>query len=493
MSINANASITGTSNNSGGFNYTTTINDTGTTAIGTFWFGWIPGEDFLTQNPTLIGSPSGWSASIVPIGSGYSIEWTANSAASYIPAGGSSSAFTFSSTETPAVLGGTSTLDSRYAASTSFVYQSAAFATNGLQITPTVSTAAPPVEAATGTLTPVQISPGDFQYSVSLTDTGNTTVGTFWFAWDDVPDQDFMSVQPTNVGSPTGWGDVVTNHTYPGGGIGYGILWTANSSASDLNPNDVVSTFTFDSTETPTQFAGTQQFNDQSFGTDFQTTSSFVYSGGPEATPGGNFVVAVECFREGTRIRTPAGDVPIEDLAHGDQVMTVSGEAREVIWTGRRHVQCDLHPEPELAWPVRVSRGALAPSVPSADLWLSPGHALHFDGVLIPVKHLINGSTIARVPVAEVTWHHLELSSHDVILAEGAPAESYLDTGGRVAFETSGGAIMPPVVSDRVSLLREAASHLPLVVTGPVLTAVRRRLAERAAVVRGYAITARAA
>jgi hypothetical protein len=48
---------------------------------------------------------------------------------------------------------------------------------------------------------------------------------------------------------------------------------------------------------------------------------------------------------------------------------------------------------------------------------------------------LINGQTIRQVEAAEVTWFHVELASHDILLANGLAAESYLDTGNRSAFE----------------------------------------------------------
>ena len=88
------------------------------------------------------------------------------------------------------------------------------------------------------------------------------------------------------------------------------------------------------------------------------------------------------------------------------------------------------------------------------------------DGVLIPVKQLVNGDTVAQ---------------HDVLFAEGLPAESYLDTGNRAGFG-DGGAVVD-LVADfaRHETLAWEAACAPLVVTGPVLDAVRRRLARRAA------------
>jgi len=72
--------------------------------------------------------------------------------------------------------------------------------------------------------------------------------------------------------------------------------------------------------------------------------------------------------------------------------------------------------------------GVLGPEV-ETDLRLSPDHALYIGEVLIPVKHLINGSTIVQVPCDEVTYYHVELPKHSVLLAEGLAAESYLDGG----------------------------------------------------------------
>jgi hypothetical protein len=64
---------------------------------------------------------------------------------------------------------------------------------------------------------------------------------------------------------------------------------------------------------------------------------------------------------------------------------------------------------------------------PISDLWLSPDHAVFVEDVLIPVQRLVNGSTIVQVRVEWVAYHHVELEQHDVLLAEGLPAERFLD------------------------------------------------------------------
>jgi hypothetical protein len=127
---------------------------------------------------------------------------------------------------------------------------------------------------------------------------------------------------------------------------------------------------------------------------------------------------------------------------------------------------CVAHPRPARVWPVRVMAGAFAPGVPARDLDLSPDHAVWAEGVLIPVRCLVNGNTVRQMRVAAVTYFHVELDRHDVVLAEALPVESYLDSGNRAAF--AGGVMqMHPAFGPGVDeLVWEAASCAPLRVTG---------------------------
>ncbi|MEJ0017184.1 MAG: Hint domain-containing protein [Acetobacteraceae bacterium] len=185
----------------------------------------------------------------------------------------------------------------------------------------------------------------------------------------------------------------------------------------------------------------------------------------------GGTYVTLPCFAEGTRIATPSGPVPVQCLAEGDLVLTASGDVRPVVWLGHRHVACARHPRPSHVLPVRIAAGAFGDAVPSRDLLLSPDHAVFVNGVLIPVKYLINGTTVAQIDVAEITYWHVELRQHDVLLAEGLPAESYLDNGGRANFANGGGvAVAWPDFSSRVW---DAYGCAPLCVTGPVLEATQ--------------------
>jgi len=125
------------------------------------------------------------------------------------------------------------------------------------------------------------------------------------------------------------------------------------------------------------------------------------------------------------------------------------------------------HAQPRKVWPVLVAEGAFGPGVPHADVWLSPDHAVYVGEVLIPVKLLVNGVTIVQVPRERVTYCHVELAAHDVLLAEGLPAESYLDMRDGSNYANRAGPVM-----------WEAFGCARLIVTGPELKAARALVAQ---------------
>jgi len=141
------------------------------------------------------------------------------------------------------------------------------------------------------------------------------------------------------------------------------------------------------------------------------------------------------CYCPGTLIATDRGEVAVEDLAIGDLLRTVSGALRPIKWIGHRAYAGRFIIGRKDILPVCIEAGALAHNVPRQDLWVSPNHALYLEGVLIEARDLINEVSIYQADVAEeVTYFHVELDSHDVILAEGAWAETYLDDDNRGLF-----------------------------------------------------------
>jgi hypothetical protein len=138
------------------------------------------------------------------------------------------------------------------------------------------------------------------------------------------------------------------------------------------------------------------------------------------------------CFLKGTKIRTGEGERKIEDLASGDLLPTMFGGLRPIQWIGRYPIK---RSDPSKPWvkdalPVRIARSALAPDVPHSDLYVTGGHSLLIDGVLVPAELLINGTTITRDEAREydqLEFFHVKLESHDVVYAEGAPAETLIN------------------------------------------------------------------
>ncbi|MFC3133035.1 Hint domain-containing protein [Microbaculum marinum] len=201
------------------------------------------------------------------------------------------------------------------------------------------------------------------------------------------------------------------------------------------------------------------------------------YSDGSEVTYTAEPLV---CFAAGTLIRTPGGDVQVEALAEGDVVVTATGEKRAIRWTGARSVDCGATTNPRQAWPIRVAADAFGPGLPERELWLSPAHAVMVtvgDHVLVPIGSLVNGATIQQVPVDTMAYHHIELDSHDVVVANGLPAETYLDCGNRAFFE--GADVAPEAEREEIDPA-DLPFCLPFITHGRIVEAVRARLEAQA-------------
>jgi Hint domain len=220
---------------------------------------------------------------------------------------------------------------------------------------------------------------------------------------------------------------------------------------------------------------------------DTQTSDSDIQTG--SAT----YSIDLACFVSGTRLATPAGEVAVEDLAVGNLVLTLDTAAggplsghephgRPIKWIGRRRIVLPAHPRPETVTPIRIQRNAFAESSPHRDLMVSPDHALFVDGKLISARQLVNGTTIRQEQgLGMVDYFHVELDTHSILLAEGLPAESYLDTGNRSSFTNSEGLVAHPALNDAPCCTRETGSCAPFVWAEDNVRPVWRRLAGRAA------------
>jgi len=185
-----------------------------------------------------------------------------------------------------------------------------------------------------------------------------------------------------------------------------------------------------------------------------------------------NAVDTIPCFASGTRIATAIGEVAVEALEVGDEVLLAAGGAAPIVWIGHRRASARGHARPLDVNPIRVAAGCFGPGQPRRDLWLSPDHAVYADGVLIPVRALVDGVAIASVAVEEVVYFHIELADHAVILAEGLACESYLDTDDHNRFANRDSA------PERPTFMEPCA---PIVIQGEAVERVRRRIRQRMA------------
>lgn len=186
---------------------------------------------------------------------------------------------------------------------------------------------------------------------------------------------------------------------------------------------------------------------------------------------------AIACYVRGTRLAVPEGQALVERLAIGDSVVTASGAVRQVKWIGRRAYAGPFLAANPGAQPIRVQAGAVADGVPMRDLHVSGRHALFLDGLLIPAESLVNGASVTRcTDWAEVEYFHIELHSHDILLAEGCPAESFVDDDSRGMFHNAAefSALYPGQDPSRGRFCAGVVEH------GEALEVVRRRLAGRA-------------
>ena len=159
---------------------------------------------------------------------------------------------------------------------------------------------------------------------------------------------------------------------------------------------------------------------------------------GALVTVGSSTSAFIMCFVAGTRIATPCGSRTVEMLAIGDLVMTADDRIVPVKWIGRQTVSTRFGPAERLM-PVRFAAGSLGGGLPHEPLTVTADHGMLVDGVICHAGALVNGTTISRVPLSEMgetyTVYHIETDSHEIILANGAPTETFIDNVSRRVFD----------------------------------------------------------
>ena len=141
----------------------------------------------------------------------------------------------------------------------------------------------------------------------------------------------------------------------------------------------------------------------------------------------------VVCFTCGAMIRTPGGNVALEDLSAGDLVSMMDNGAQPTRWIGRRALSAGMLDATPRLRPVKIAKGAFGNS---RDLLVSPQHRMLLSGnraemlfgvdeVLASAKDLIDGDTIYGGPSDDVEYFHILFDEHEIIFAEDAPTESF--------------------------------------------------------------------
>jgi autotransporter passenger strand-loop-strand repeat protein len=317
-----------------------------------------------------------------------------------------------------------------------------------------------------GTTTSTTIVGGGYQY-VSGGTTSNTTVGNGGTeAVFSAGTASGTTVEDGGTEVLSSGGLAIDTTVDLGGAIDVTFLpYVGGGGTASVGPGDVLSV-----TE------GTSTYTQQLVG-NYENT---IFA--PSMDSGSGTLLTLEstiCFLAGTLIATPSGERAVEHLAVGDTVITLPGEARPIVWIGQGHAWPAPGQRGE-ATPLIVGKGALAANVPHRDLHVTKGHSLFLDDVLIPIECLVNDRTIRwDDETREVSVFHIELETHDVLLANGAPAESYRDDGNRRLFgnaNTGSDQLRKPPVA-------------PVLSNGPIVEAVWRRLRERSGLLPRLALT----
>ena len=264
-----------------------------------------------------------------------------------------------------------------------------------------------------------------------------------------------------------------------GGAISLGGATLDISLVDSFTPS-VGNAFTIINNETGSPVSGT--FAGLAEGATFEADNTWFQISYDAGASNDVTVTDVACYCAGTLIRTPCGNRGVEKLQIGDEVMTASGAARPIKWIGRRSYSGRFVMGRKDILPVCIKAGALDDNVPRRDLWISPNHAMYFaddnnDGMLIEAKDLINGTSIVQAEsVGQVEYIHIELETHDVIIAEGALAETFIDDDSRGIFHNAH-EYRTLYTDAPAALARYCAARLD---EGYELETVRRRIALRA-------------
>jgi autotransporter passenger strand-loop-strand repeat protein len=325
-----------------------------------------------------------------------------------------------------------------------------------------------------GAVRSVIVGSGGLEYVSAFGSTSNTTIATsgtvallagalvssgLTFAGTDA-----ALIVHGNVAPDTPISGFATTDT-----IDFADIAATSTGSQTLNPATDQLVITEGGTTITLQFAGDYTGEFFHFGSDGTSGTLITVDGTP-------------CYCRFTLIETDRGAVPVESLQVGDRLITKSGETRPIRWIGTRRYSAAVAEANRAVLPIQFRAGSLADGIPRRDLFVSPEHAMFLDGVLVPALALVNGVSVLQPPArGEIDYFHLELETHDVILAEGALSESFIDDDSRGMFHNAAEyrALYPD------ASITPARFCAPRVESGDHLAAIHGAIAARAGLAAG--------
>lgn len=301
----------------------------------------------------------------------------------------------------------------------------------------------------------------NYQYAYSLTGSGTYTIGVE--AGETAPDA-----------------YSITDDNFADGTAPVGVQGADTISVTDTNGTSTISTSTTLATNTTiVGYTGSDVVVSDGTNSYLLTNTLHATPGADSFTPAVTTGVYTYCFLAGTQISTLNGSVAVENLNVGDEVLTADGNVAKVrfnfsqvksanIFAGKKH------------FPVKISAGALADNVPSADLYVTPDHAMYFPelNIFAEASTLINGMSIYQmIEMPEnFTYYHILCDNQEIVLANNTPAETFIDNATMREFDNYDDyAAMYPESHEMIELdiaRAKASRQLP--------RALKQQLADRA-------------
>ncbi|SFI32264.1 Hint domain-containing protein [Nitrosomonas sp. Nm34] len=196
----------------------------------------------------------------------------------------------------------------------------------------------------------------------------------------------------------------------------------------------------------------------------------------PGSVNSNTFDYTFACFLRGTRVLTRHGYCPVEELAVGDEVRTLSGGWQPLRWIGHQRITTPFGLAKGA--PVRITAGAFGPALPERDVCVSQDHAVFFRNQLIPARFLVNGITVFRdTSVKDIEYFHLLLDQHAVIFSEGLATESYVPCENIDWFDNTAECPQALLNAIRAGTAECLSECYPRKTTGPAVEAARALLA----------------